>query len=145
MLYTMLTVSVIILVISSILYSNHFKINENFTYDTIHVFDEEDENKKYDNKEIDKDYPLNSDDDNLAIESDEIIVTDSLQESKKINKNLEKRLKREQKKLKMLMQKNDANKKSRKNQLYSIFKTGIISLIIVIAVVVGCKMVSNKT
>lgn len=141
----MLTVSVIILVISSILYSNHFKINENFTYDTIHVFDEEDENKKYDNKEIDKDYPLNSDDDNLAIESDEIIVTDSLQESKKINKNLEKRLKREQKKLKMLMQKNDANKKSRKNQLYSIFKTGIISLIIVIAVVVGCKMVSNKT
>lgn len=145
MLYTMLTVSVIILVISSILYSNHFKINENFTYDTIHVFDEEDENKKYDNKEIDKDYPLNSDDDNLAIESDEIIVTDSLQESKKINKNLEKRLKREQKKLKMLMQKNDSNKKSRKNQLYSIFKTGIISLIIVIAVVVGCKMVSNKT
>lgn len=141
----MLTVSVIILVISSILYSNHFKINENFTYDTIHVFDEEDENKKYDNKEIDKDYPLNSDDDNLAIESDEIIVTDSLQESKKINKNLEKRLKREQKKLKMLMQKNDSNKKSRKNQLYSIFKTGIISLIIVIAVVVGCKMVSNKT
>lgn len=136
----MLTVSVIILVISSIIYSNNVK-REKFNGDsTIHVFDDENDESDNESNKNDK-----YDENDLAIESDQIIVTDSLDESKKINKNLQQRFKREKKKLKDLIQKNDANKKSRKNQLYSIFKTALISIIIIIAVVVGSKMMSNKT
>ena len=140
----MLTLSIIILVISSILYANNgLKKNENFETDnTINVFDDqEDSNDEHDQEDSEDD----QNEQELEIESDQVIVTDNIDESKKINKQLHKRIKREKKKLKNLMQKNDAKKQSRKNQIYSIFKTAMISLIIVLAVFVGCKMVSNKT